>query len=69
MIHLIDLILVLSFMLNPIFAIVFCLNLTSYLKKLIVTKDVNTKYNIIWMCIASTYIVFTLTWMFTKISV
>ena len=62
--ELIDFIMATSFLLNPILAIVFCLNLTSYLKKLIVTKETNTKGNILWMCIASAFIVFTITWMF-----
>lgn len=65
--ELIDFLMAMSFLLNPILAVVFCLNLTSYLKKLITTKEQNTKGNIFWMCFASAFIVFTLTWMFAYI--
>ncbi|PYF06253.1 hypothetical protein [Ureibacillus chungkukjangi] len=65
--ELIDSLLAISFLLNPILAVVFCLNLTSYLKKLTITKVLNTKGNIFWMCFASAFIVFTLTWMFAFI--
>ncbi|MED3804520.1 hypothetical protein P4562_21730 [Lysinibacillus xylanilyticus] len=65
MVEFIDFVLATSFLLNPVFAIVFCLNLTGFIKKTVNNSEASTRSNIFWMCIAATFIIMTLTWMFS----
>ena len=50
--------------LNPILAIVFCLNLVALIKKVGSHSNASTSINTFWMTIAATYIIFSITWMF-----
>jgi len=53
-----------AFFLNPILAIVFCLNLVALIKKVISNSKTNTSKNTFWMTTSATYIVFSITWLF-----
>lgn len=53
--------------LNPILAVVFCLNLISIIKKSNQEKKVSTQKNTVWVTISFAYIIFSLTWSFTMI--
>ncbi len=53
--------------LNPILAVVFCLNLISIIKKSNQEKKVSTQENTVWVTISFAYIIFSLTWSFTMI--
>ncbi|MFF2755848.1 hypothetical protein ACFVR1_19325 [Psychrobacillus sp. NPDC058041] len=53
-----------AFILNPILAIVFCLNLVELIKKLSRDTDAHTSQNTMWMTISATYIIFSITWLF-----
>lgn len=53
--------------LNPILAVVFCLNLISIIKKSNQEKKVSTQENAVWVTISFAYIIFSLTWSFTMI--
>ncbi|QTD42085.1 hypothetical protein [Sporosarcina sp. Te-1] len=46
--------------LNPILAIVFCINLVSVMKK--IKREEETERNTFWMSVSFAYIVFSLTW-------
>ncbi|GKW44583.1 hypothetical protein [Planococcus sp. NCCP-2050] len=50
--------------LNPILAIVFCLNLVAIIKKAKKDKYVDTSANTFWMTLSAVYITFSITWMF-----
>ncbi|QUG41673.1 hypothetical protein KD050_20830 [Psychrobacillus sp. INOP01] len=50
--------------LNPILAIVFCLNLVALIKKVSSDSNASTSKNTFWMTISATYIMFSITWMF-----
>lgn len=50
--------------LNPILAIVFCLNLAAIIKKAKKDKYVDTSANTFWMTLSAVYITFSITWMF-----
>lgn len=50
--------------LNPIFAIVFCLNLVAIIKKAKNDKYVDTSANTFWLTLSAVYITFSITWMF-----
>lgn len=52
----------LGFFLNPIFAIIFCINLIEIIKKTNEGK-VSISKNAIWVTISFTYIITILTWM------
>lgn len=67
MVEFIDFVVATSFLLNPVLAIVFCLNLTGFIKKTVNNSKASTKSNTIWMCIAATFIIMTFTWMFSMI--
>ncbi|RTQ86032.1 hypothetical protein [Lysinibacillus telephonicus] len=54
----------LGFFLNPIFAIVFFINLVEINKKLIKGNESDISKNVLWFVISGTYIVTILTWMF-----
>ena len=45
--------------LNPVFAVVFCINLVSVIKK--VKSDKETKWNTFWISVSFAYIVFSIT--------
>lgn len=47
-----------GFYLNPVFAVVFCINLVSLIKK--VKSDKETKQNTIWISVSFAYIVFSI---------
>jgi len=53
--------------LNPILAVVFCLNLISIIKKSNQEKKVSTQKNTVWVTISFAYIIFSLTWSFAMI--
>ncbi|AUD12476.1 hypothetical protein CXF77_12640 (plasmid) [Planococcus sp. MB-3u-09] len=53
--------------LNPILAVVFCLNLISIIKKANQEKKVSTQKNTVWVTISFAYIIFSLTWSFAMI--
>ncbi|KOS68124.1 hypothetical protein AEA09_05855 [Lysinibacillus contaminans] len=53
----------LGFFLNPIFAVVFCVNLVIIIQKLFKDSKANIDKNAIWLTISFTYIVTILTWM------
>lgn len=58
---------VMGLFLNPILAVVFCLNLISIIKKANQEKKVSTQKNTVWVTISFAYIIFSLTWSFTMI--
>ena len=58
---------VIGLFLNPILAVVFCLNLISIIKKANQEKKVSTQKNTVWVTISFAYIIFSLTWSFTMI--
>lgn len=60
----IDFIIAASFLLNPILALVFSLNLCIFIIRVSKNDYTKIKTNIVWICISSMYIIFTLTWMF-----
>ncbi|CEG22758.1 hypothetical protein BN1080_01693 [Planococcus massiliensis] len=49
--------------LNPILAIVFCLNLVAIIKKVIKEKHPDTSTNTFWMTVSAVYIIFSISWM------
>ena len=53
--------------LNPILAVVFCLNLISIINKANQEKKVSTQKNTVWVTISFAYIIFSLTWSFAMI--
>lgn len=65
----IDFIIATSFLLNPLLAFVFSLNLCILIIRVSKDEYSKVKANIIWICISSVYIIFTLTWMFGNISI
>ncbi|MCZ8541747.1 hypothetical protein SAMN05421670_0581 [Psychrobacillus psychrotolerans] len=52
-----------GFFLNPILAIVFCLNLVALIKKVSSDSNAGTSKNTFWMTISATYIIFSITWL------
>ncbi|OHX51848.1 hypothetical protein [Planococcus faecalis] len=62
-----ELIVVMGFYLNPIFAVIFCLNLISIIKKVERDEKINTQKNTIWATISFVYIITSLTWSFAFI--
>ncbi|MEO4055081.1 hypothetical protein [Solibacillus sp. CAU 1738] len=60
-------ILVLSFFLNPICALIFSLNLCFLILKAAKGDFDKVKINIISICISFVFIIFSLTWLFTKL--
>lgn len=50
--------------LNPILAIVFCLNLVAIIKKTAKEKPADTSANTFWLTLSAVYIVFSISWMF-----
>lgn len=59
-----EFIVIMGFFLNPIFAVVFCLNLISIIKKGNRDKKTSTEKNTMWATISFVYIVTCLTWSF-----
>ncbi|EON70575.1 hypothetical protein H131_21072 [Lysinibacillus sphaericus OT4b.31] len=55
----------LGFFLNPIFAIVFCVNLVSIIRKLSKDSGAKMNRNAVWLTISFTYIVTILTWIWS----
>ena len=53
--------------LNPILAVVFCLNVISIIKKSNQDEKISTQKNTIWATISFVYIVSSLTWSFVYI--
>lgn len=53
----------LGFFLNPIFAVVFCVNLVIIIQKLSEDSKSNIDKSAMWLSISFTYIVTILTWM------
>lgn len=53
--------------LNPILAVVFCLNLISIIKKVNRDEKISTQKNTIWATFSFVYIITCLTWSFTAI--
>ena len=58
---------VMGLFLNPILAIVFCLNLISIIKKSNRNDKISTQKNTLWATISFVYIVASLTWSFVFI--
>lgn len=50
--------------LNPILAVVFCLNLISIIKKANRDEKISTEKNTVWVTISFVYIITCLTWSF-----
>lgn len=57
-------IVVISIFLNPILAVIFCLNLISIIKKSNRDEKISTQKNTIWATIPFVYIITSLTWSF-----
>lgn len=55
---------VMGFFLNPILAVVFCLNLISIIKKENQNEKISTQKNTIWATVSFVYIISSLTWSF-----
>ncbi|MCJ1908434.1 hypothetical protein [Planococcus ruber] len=55
---------VMGLFLNPILAVVFCLNVISLIKKSSQDPKISTQKNTIWATISFVYIVASLTWSF-----
>jgi len=53
--------------LNPILAVVFCLNLISIIKKVNRDEKISTQKNTIWATFSFVYIITCLTWSFAAI--
>lgn len=64
----IETLLILSFVLNPIFALFFILNLCSFIIKVSKKEYELLRKNIIFLCITFVYIIFTLTWQFARLA-
>lgn len=64
-----ELVVVMGFYLNPIFAVIFCLNLISIIKKVERDEKKNTQKNTIWATISFVYIITSLTWSFLFIPI
>lgn len=60
---------IMGLFLNPILAVVFCLNLISIIKKANQEKKVSTQKNTMWATISFVYIVTCLTWSFLFIPI
>nr|ABE02508.1 PCZ2.2 [Planococcus sp. ZOYM] len=58
---------VMGLFLNPILAIVFCLNLISIIKKANGDEKISTQKNTVWATISFVYIITSLTWSFAFI--
>lgn len=58
---------VMGLFLNPILAVVFCLNLISIIKKSNRNDKISTQKNTLWATISFVYIVASLTWSFVFI--
>lgn len=63
----IDFLIATSFLVNPILALVFNLNLCSLIIKASKSEYQNIRANIIWISISCIYIITTLTWMFAAL--
>lgn len=57
-------IVVVGIFLNPILAVVFCLNLISIIKKANRDEKISTQKNTIWATISFAFIIVSLTWSF-----
>ena len=58
---------IMGLFLNPVLAVVFCLNLISIIKKSGGDEKKSTRENTLWVTISFAYIIFSLTWSFTMI--
>lgn len=63
----IDVIIASAFVLNPLCAVLFSLNLCFFIIKISKNQYEHIKGNIILICISSLYIIFSLTWMFAAL--
>ncbi|MBK3495333.1 hypothetical protein JFL43_10825 [Viridibacillus sp. YIM B01967] len=63
----IDVIIAASFILNPLCALLFSLNLCFLIIKVSKNQYEHIKGNIILICISSSYIIFSLTWLFAAL--
>lgn len=62
-------IVVIGIFLNPILAVIFCLNLISIIKKGNQDEKISTQKNTIWATISFVYIITSLTWSFVFIPI
>lgn len=62
-------IVVVGIFLNPILAVIFCLNLISIIKKVNRDEKISTQKNTIWATISFVYIITSLTWSFVFIPI
>lgn len=63
----IDFIVATSVLMNPILTLVLSLNVCLFIIKISKNDYQRIKTNIVWICISSTYIIFTLTMLFANI--
>ena len=63
----IEALLVLSFALNPIFALIFILNLCSFIIKVSKKEYEQVRMNIIYLCVTFVFIIFAITWQFGRV--
>lgn len=63
----IETLLVLSFALNPIFALIFILNLCSFIIKVSKKEYDQVRMNIIFLCVTFVFIIFAITWQFARV--
>ena len=63
----IETLLVLSFALNPIFALIFILNLCSFIIKVSKKEYEQVRMNIIYLCVTFVFIIFAITWQFARV--
>lgn len=68
MIEVLETLVLLSFALNPIFALIFILNLCSFIIKVSKKEYEQVRINIIFLCITFVFIIFALTWQFARLA-